>query len=457
MIRPVIKEIQTDKTSFDIYMSIKNKENIVFLDSGKDFRGSGRYSFIGLEPFLRLKGNTRNYFLNDETYEGDVLEKISEILNKYKCEKHKEFPFVGGGMGYFSYDLGREFEKLPEIAEKDVHIPEAYFVFYDGVLIFDNLSKKTYVSALGITKDKEKLIKQVQDLISNAERIEESNVGSEIHEHMFGSNFGHKEYTDAVERTRRYIKTGDIYIMNMSQRFTCDIERESCEVYKDLRSINPAQFGGLMKLEGFDILSCSPERFLSLKDGVVQTRPIKGTRPRGETPEEDMRNRRELMNSEKDKSELLMIVDLERNDLSRVCKKGTIEVTELFEIEEYPTVFHLVSNIRGEIKEDKDIIDCIRVAFPGGSITGAPKIRAMEIIDELEKVRRNIYTGSIGYLGFDGGADVNIVIRTIMIKDGTAYFGAGGGITWESELEFEYEETFHKAKALMRALSSKGR
>ena len=207
-----------------------------------------------------------------------------------------------------------------------------------------------------------------------------------------------------------------------------------------------------MALEDFYILSSSPERFLKIESGVIETRPIKGTRPRGENTDEDERYKNELLESEKDKSELLMIVDLERNDLSKVCKPNTVKVTELFKLEEYSTVFHLVSTVVGEIKEEHSPIDCIKACFPGGSITGAPKIRSMEIIDELEKVRRNIYTGSIGYIGLDGNSDFNIVIRTALIKENKAYFGVGGGITYESIERMEYDETLDKARALMNVL-----
>ena len=251
---------------------------------------------------------------------------------------------------------------------------------------------------------------------------------------------------------RAYIKSGDVYITNLTQRFKCETNKSPYDVYRELRRINPAPFSAIMHFEGFSIVSSSPERFLSVRNRIVETRPIKGTRPRGKNKAEDDLNRQELLDSEKDKSELIMIVDLERNDLSRVCRKNTLKVTELFKLEEYSTVFHLVSTVTGELKEGYSAIDCIRACFPGGSITGAPKVRSMEVIEELEPTRRNIYTGCLGYLGFDGNADFNIIIRTILMKDGSAYFGVGGGITWESEKHAEYEESLDKARALMSAL-----
>ena len=221
-----------------------------------------------------------------------------------------------------------------------------------------------------------------------------------------------------------------------------------------MRNINPAPFAAYIDFGMGQLLSSSPERFLQIRNGKVQTRPIKGTRPRGATELEDSANRQELLESEKDRAELLMIVDLMRNDLGRVCKTGSVKVTEMYHIEDYSTVFQLVSTIEGELEEGIHALDCIKAAFPGGSITGAPKIRAMEIIDEIEPTQRNVYTGSIGYVGFNGDADLNIVIRTILQKDDTAYFQVGGGIVWDSDAEMEYEETLVKAKALIEALQA---
>ena len=271
---------------------------------------------------------------------------------------------------------------------------------------------------------------------------------------VFKSPFSSLEYQSAVNKMKDYIREGHIYIANMTHTFSSEFNRPGIEVYEKLRQINPAPFSAYMPLEGFSILSSSPERFIEIKSGKIQTRPIKGTRPRGKTPEEDEFNKNELIMSEKDKSELLMIVDLERNDLSKVCIPGSVKVTELFKIEAYATVFHLVSTIEGQLEKGKTPVDCIKATFPGGSITGAPKIRAMEIIDELEKTKRNIYTGAIGYLGFDGNADFNIVIRTILLKDNMAHIGVGGGITWESETLAEYDETIDKAVALFKSLGA---
>src|SRR3712207_514521 len=268
------------------------------------------------------------------------------------------------------------------------------------------------------------------------------------------SNFTKEGYIEAIEKIRNYIKCGDIYQANMTQRFQCDINEEPYDIYARLRKINPAPFASFMDFKDGYIVSSSPERFIKIKDRYIETRPIKGTCPRGKSPEEDKKNKEGLLSSEKDKAELLMIVDLERNDIGKISKPGSVKVTELFHLETYPTVHHLVSTVVGEIKDELDVVDCIKETFPGGSITGAPKIRSMEVIDELEPNQRNIYTGSIGYIGFNGDADLNIAIRTIICKDKKAYFQVGGGITWNSNAELEYQETLHKAKALIEVLEN---
>ena len=273
-----------------------------------------------------------------------------------------------------------------------------------------------------------------------------------VYEIKVQSNFEKEPYKRAIGQMIRYINEGDIYIANMTRHLMIESDKSPLKVFYNLRKNNPSPFGAYMDLGEYQIVCASPERFLKMKDHHVTTRPIKGTRKRGCTPEEDAQLRQELQQSEKDKSELLMIVDLERNDLNRVCKPGSVKVTELFTVEEYATVFHLVSNIEGELEEGKNAMDLLEAAFPGGSITGAPKYRAMEIIDELEHGKRNLYTGSIGYLSLDGSCDLNIVIRTALHKDGRYHLGVGGGITAESELEFEYEETMQKAKAILDAL-----
>ncbi len=266
------------------------------------------------------------------------------------------------------------------------------------------------------------------------------------------SNFTPEEYKRAVNKVREYIAAGDVFQVNLSQRFEADLEIPPFELYKRLRTVNPAPFASYLNLPGVAIVGASPERFLKVRSDLVETRPIKGTRPRGGDCIEDERLAYELIHSNKDRAENVMIVDLERNDLGRVCHYGTVKVTELAILETFPTVFHLTSTVIGRLRRGKSNIDLLKATFPGGSITGAPKVRAMEIIDELEPTKRSVYTGSIGYLGFNEDMDINIVIRTFLIKEGKAYFQVGGGIIYDSEPEAEYIETLDKARALIRAL-----
>jgi len=265
--------------------------------------------------------------------------------------------------------------------------------------------------------------------------------------------FTHKEYVAAVEKGRQYIIAGDIFEVNLSQRFEAELAITPYELYRRLRQINPAPFACYLDFDEVSVVSASPERFLCLRGDRVETRPVKGTRRRGKSPEEDEILASELLNSPKDRAENIMIVDLERNDLGRVCRFGTVKVTELAILEVFPTVFHLTSTVVGRLREDMDGIGLLQATFPGGSITGAPKVRAMEIIDELEPTKRSVYTGSIGYLSFNGDLDLNIAIRTFLVKEKKAYFQVGGAVVYDSDPEAEYQETLDKARALFDALN----
>ncbi|QEK11031.1 aminodeoxychorismate synthase component I [Crassaminicella thermophila] len=455
----LIKKINTSLNSFELYTLFKNEPYSFFLDSGMDPNKLGKYSFIGSNPFLifKSKNNKIDICENGKTtvLNGDPLEKLREILSSYKMDYKTDLPFIGGAVGYLGYDLCHHIEKLPRHAVDDVNIPDCYIGLYDGIIIIDHQKEEVFASALGIKSPEEETI---QKIINTIKAGEEKGVNIKIPKNNkpinLKSNFKKEDYIKAINKIKSYIKAGDIYQANMTQRFECDLQITPFELYAKLREINPAPFASYIDFGEGQIVSSSPERFIQIKNRIIETRPIKGTRPRGKTPTEDIKNREELLSSEKDKAELLMIVDLERNDLGKVSKTGTVEVTELFHLEEYATVYHLVSTIIGKMKDDCDVIDCIKATFPGGSITGAPKIRSMEIIDELEPTQRNIYTGSIGYIGFNGDTDLNIVIRTILCKNQKAYFQVGGGIVWDSDAELEYEETLHKAKALIKALES---
>lgn len=437
-----------------IFDRFAEEEMAVFLDSSLQ-NELGQYSIIGLFPWMTLV-NGDKFTVNGEECGQDFETYVKEYLENHREENPTHLPVVSGAVGYFSYDYGRKKEGVTSRHEETVRIPDCILCFYDVFLVEDHREHRLYVIAngkLGDSEEKaEEMVKQIREV---TECMKE--------EHAFKSrtpggdcpvqaNFTKEEYLRAVDDVIHSITEGDIYIMNMTQQLAIRSPGKPYEVFQRLRRNNPSPFGGYFQYGDFQIVCASPERFLRMKKGHVMTRPIKGTRRRGETREEDAALRQELQDSAKDRSELLMIVDLERNDLNRVCVPGSVKVTELFAVEEYATVFHLVSNVEGDLEEGKNVMDLMEAAFPGGSITGAPKLRAMEIIDELEHGRRNLYTGSIGYLTLDGDCDFNIVIRTALYQEGVYHLGAGGGITCESELEFEYEETLQKAKAILEAL-----
>lgn len=460
----IIKELTPYIPAVEIFRIYEREPGAAFLDSSL-VNELGHYSVIGRCPYLKLVKDGKTFTINGKPETETTFEDyMREYLNTHEDKNDSRLPLVSGAVGYFSYDYGRKQMGVPS-GEKDlVTIPEAVLTFYDCFVVEDCQEKRTYLVSNGISGNAAAQIgameKAILESIKNRKQ-EESETGENInarnsHREKFKiqihPNFEKEEYKQAVDQMIQYIIEGDIYIANMTQQLTIESEKQPLDVFYDLRKNNPSPFGGYLDFGDYQIVCASPERFLKMKDRHVNTRPIKGTRKRGATPEEDQMLRQELADSGKDKSELLMIVDLERNDLNRVCTPGSVKVTELFTVEAYATVFHLVSDIEGTLEDGKNVMDLLEATFPGGSITGAPKYRAMEIIDELEHGKRNLYTGSIGYLTLDGSCDFNIVIRTALHKNGKYHLGVGGGITAESDLEFEYEETLQKAKAILDAL-----
>jgi len=422
-----------------------------FLDSAQKDGRLGRFSFVGSRPFLVLR--TAGGVTTIE--EAGRIERttlspfgvLRKLLSRFKAPRfEKPVPFTGGAVGYFGYELCHFIEKLPPSVERDLPFPDMHLAFYDHLVAWDSLNGSAYLIAYG-ENAKEKL-KILEAKLSSPAAPVESLAGFR----GLQSNFTRDAYICAVEKAIDYIAAGDIFQVNLSQRFTVKTDVEPYALYERLRSLNPAPFAAYISLPEGQILSSSPERFLKLTGSRIQTRPIKGTRPRGRTPEEDEILSRQLLMSEKDNAELAMIVDLERNDIGRVSSYGSVKVVERRVLETYPTVFHLVATVEGHLHQTKDITDLLKATFPGGSITGAPKIRAMEIIRELEPTRRGIYTGAIGYIGFDGDMDLNIVIRTMLLEGGRAHFQVGGGIVADSDPETEYEETLHKGRALLQSL-----
>jgi para-aminobenzoate synthetase component 1 len=468
---PLIEEIEAKLTPLDAFALLKDKRFSFFLDSGMDTHKLGRYSFIGSDPFMvfSARGNegTISQGSKKRSSNGNPFDVLGHLLEVYRLDSNSSpIPFIGGAVGYFSYDLCHFIERLSSTTVDDLKLPECYFGFYDLVLAFDNLQGKTYVISTGFpeleeTKRMERAAKrlnevkaQVADALGSGIRAVPTPISSPVEQLTLEGNFTREEYVAAVEKARQYIIAGDIFEVNLSQRFEAELSITPYQLYRRLRQINPAPFAGYLGFDEVQVVSASPERFLRLRGDRVETRPIKGTRPRGKTPEADETLAKKLLNSSKDRAENVMIVDLERNDLGRVCRFGTVNVTELAILEVFPTVFHLTSTVVGRLREGKNSIDLLKATFPGGSITGAPKVRAMDIIDELEPTKRSVYTGSIGYLSFGGDLELNIAIRTFLVKGKRAYFQVGGAVTYDSDPETEYQETLDKARALVDALNT---
>jgi len=470
---PLIEEIDTELSPLDAFELLRDNPFSFFLDSGMDAHKLGRYSFIGSNPFLVISAHASEVFLTRGAEKFRLTGNPFDILNHFLEVYHLDscsspVPFIGGAVGYFSYDLCRFIERLPTTAVDDLKLPECYFGFYDIVLAFDNLQSRTYVISTGFpelgeterieraTRRLDEVREKLVNVPSSGTEVPFTYISSATEQVTLKSGFTREEYIEAVEKIRQYIIAGDIFEVNLSQRFEAELSITPYELYRRLRQINPAPFASYLGFDEISVVSSSPERFLRVQGDWVETRPIKGTRPRGKTPEEDEALANELLSSPKDRVENIMIVDLERNDLGRVCRYGTVKVTELAVLEVFPTVFHLTSTVVGRLREGKNGIDLLKATFPGGSITGAPKVRAMEIIDELEPTKRSVYTGSIGYLSYNGDLDLNIAIRTFLVKGRKVYFQAGGAVVYDSEPEAEYQETLDKARALIDALHMAG-
>lgn len=455
-------------TAFDLFQLLADEPHSFFLDSGMDAPRLGCYSFIGSHPFLifRSKGTNLQFNWRDrvEKWSGDPFDALREILNRFQSQTSPaDLPFIGG-VGYFGYPLRCFIEELPSTTHDDLKLPDCYFAFYDAIVAFDHLTNRIYLCRSNVNNGS---INRHQQQVEKLRSILQSeNHHAQLHSEGFKShaphftkapirsNFSRADYLSTVQRAKEYIASGDIYQVNLSQRLSTLSDLPPPELYACLRQLSPVPYGAYLHCGDFHILSASPERFLhfSPSSRIVETRPIKGTRPRGLTPDLDRKLAAELLHSEKDLAELLMIVDLERNDLGRVCEIASIHVPERVALESYSNIHHLVATIRGTLRREADRIDLLRSCFPGGSITGAPKIRSMELIDELEPTDRGVYTGAIGYFGFDGTMDLNIAIRTCILKEGRAYFHVGGGIVADSEPEAEYQETLDKASSWMAVL-----
>lgn len=445
-----------------LFALFAEQQSALLLDSAQLRTHSGRYSFIALDPFLTLESKNGLIKLNDEVFFGDPFEVLEQQLAVFSQQNEAGLPpFQGGAAGFFSYELSHHLENLPRHSADDMQFPDMALGFYDLVIGFDHLEKRAWIFSNGFPEKNtaKREVRAQERLTALLKQITYAQdilpfMPIELDEKNIQSNFTASNYQEAVQKVKNYILAGDIFEANISQRFRAELPADfnPFNLYRILRSINPASFAAYVNLADTILVSASPERFLLLTDRQIETRPIKGTRPRSQNVEEDKRLAAELLASEKDHAENVMIVDLMRNDLSRVCEDHSVKVSQLCGLESYATVHHLVSVITGHLKKNLTAVDLLRATFPGGSITGAPKIRSMEVIAEIEPTARGPYCGSVGYIGFNGDMDTSITIRTFAIKNNIAVFQAGGAVVMDSDPLEEYEETLIKARALRRSL-----
>jgi para-aminobenzoate synthetase component I len=462
---------------FELYAKIASARHPSFLfESGNGEGTMGRYSYFGVDPYHTLQG--KNQTCVDRSAQGRLdsvaspFQRLVHLLNRQRIARPPDVPpFFGGAVGYLSYDLARQFEKLPSLAVDDLAAPDLEFAFFDLVGAIDHESNRLILMFCPplerfLSEPREKLFREGRDRLAEFEaRVTRPD---KVDAHW--SNLGHLTfspeqeqavYSRNVSRCLEYIAAGDIYQANLSHRFnvTCAAFSSREDLHTDLsaysrvRALNPSPFSGVLRLDAVRLISSSPERLVRLDGRRADTRPIAGTRPRGRSAFDDRRLIEELQANEKERAEHVMLVDLERNDLGRVCRFGSVQVDELMTVEQYSHVNHLVSQVAGTLGDHATGFDLLRAMFPGGTITGVPKIRCMEIIEELEPVRRGPYTGSMGYLSWSGDLDFNILIRTLVMKNAVGYLQVGAGIVADSDPTREYEETIHKAQAFFSAFS----
>jgi para-aminobenzoate synthetase component 1 len=481
--RPVYREIPYGSPE-RVYRILKAR-NSFLLESVKGSEQTGRYSFIGFDPYLTL--TVKNGLVEIEAGGRKTvstrkpLQRLRELLLSYRQEMIQGLPpFQGGAAGMLTYDFVHYLEKLPKNAPDDLELPEAHFFMVDRLVAFDHKEGKSWVivcpgvrrTQLGYSeiyedrnaceREAEETLEDIVGRIQSAgvplfelpagmqNRISETPPPAAI---TIRHDVSKDRYEQMVRKAKEYIAAGDIFQANLSLRVSAEVgNADPWALYTTLREVNPSPFSSFIDFGDYQIVSSSPERLVRVSNGIIDTRPIAGTRPRGKDRGEDDVMRAELLLNEKERAEHIMLIDLERNDIGRVSDYGSVFVDELMVTEDYSHVIHIVSNVRGTLAEGKDCFDVIKATFPGGTITGVPKVRCMEIIDEIETFRRGPYTGSLGYIGFNGNMDLNIIIRTFLIKDGIAYIQAGAGIVADSDPEREYYESLKKAEALIKTL-----
>ncbi|MGM9927977.1 MAG: anthranilate synthase component I [Bacillus sp. (in: firmicutes)] len=444
---------------FSLYKVLSSdKEQHILLESGR----GGRYSMIGINPFAVLEGWNDHLCItyqdeHTERIQGDPLQGMKQWMQRYEISHKENIPdFQGGAVGFITYDYVRHIERLPTVAKDDLEMPLLYFLVFDEVVIYDHVEQELWFVKVGTEKESaERWLANMERTCNEVHLMKEAPLqwthADSTSEEKMQVSMTESQFKEAVEKIKAYIAQGDIFQVNLSVRQSNPLIAQPLDIYSVLRQLNPSPYMSYLHTPNFQVVSGSPELLVKKKGEIVSTRPIAGTRSRGVNAQEDERLANELMSNEKERAEHVMLVDLERNDLGRVCAYGSVEVNEFMVIEKYSHVMHIVSNVQGRLQTGKDAFDIIRATFPGGTITGAPKVRTMEIIEELEPVRRGLYTGSIGWIGFSGDMELNIVIRTLVAKDQMGHIQAGAGIVIDSEPKHEYKESLKKAAALWRA------
>ncbi|WP_414673976.1 anthranilate synthase component I family protein [Lysinibacillus sp. UBA5990] len=451
-------EMDADSFFYSYKKQTETQDSHVFLESGR----GGHFTIAAWNPLATVQSVEDGLLVNwrngiSQVLPGESLALLEELVGEYQVSYNAELPvFQGGAIGFVTYDYARNIEVLPNTAKDDLQVPDIYFYLFDSWAVHD--VKNNTVTLMKL----EDCVVDLEEWATNwqvaaqdglaTRKFEKTNAIEVVNdESELLVSFAGTDFEAAVQKIQTYIAQGDVFQVNLSVRQSKNLHATAMDVYEALRAFNPSPYMAYMEAPDFAVVSGSPELLVKRQGQELSTRPIAGTRPRGNSEEEDLALAQELIDNDKERAEHVMLVDLERNDLGRVSTYGTVEVDEFMVIERYSHVMHIVSNVRGEIAEDKSNADVIRAMFPGGTITGAPKIRTMEIIEELEPVRRGLYTGSIGWLGYTGDMEFNIVIRTAFIKDGVAHIQAGAGIVIDSVPEREYQESLNKAKAMWQA------
>ncbi|MCC3647228.1 MULTISPECIES: anthranilate synthase component I [Cytobacillus] len=451
----IIEELEGDTlTPISIFQRMSGRKKFL-LESSLKHEKSGRYSFIGADPVMELKGEGNRTAVTargkTEVFAEKPLDVVRRLMPEQKHHPFEQFPFCGGAVGYAGYDVIRQYEDIGTIPYDELNVPDVHLMFFEEVAVFDHLEQKVYLVGMPLLEETDE--SQLREKIQKRKaEIQKGTAGAESEEatlSAFKASISKEDFVEKVNRAKSYIEEGDIFQVVLSQRLKAELTGDPFAFYRKLRVQNPSPYMYYLDFEEYAVAGASPESLIKAAGNKVITNPIAGTRPRGKSEEEDLQLERDLIEDEKELAEHRMLLDLGRNDLGRVCEFGSVTIEKNMVIERYKHVMHLVSEVGGRLKNPHTSIDALIACLPAGTVSGAPKIRAMEVINELETVKRGIYSGAVGYFSGNGNMDFALAIRTMVIKDGYAYIQAGAGIVHDSIPEKEYEETLHKLKAFL--------